>query len=330
MNEVSAASLVEFSSNEQIQNLVGPENENLDTLEKLTGTSITHNGNQFSITASTAQKMKTVRLALEKLYAYAAKSALDPFDVKRLLQESLANNTDTPRLQPIELSRLKGKCIVPKTKGQDIYLQALEAYPLVFVLGAAGTGKTFLSIAFGLEQLAKGRIKRIILVRPAIEAGEKLGFLPGSLQEKINPYLQPFYDALYSLLPLEVIHKKIDTQEIEAAPLAYMRGRTLSDAFIIVDEAQNITHTQMKMLLTRIGEGSRMVITGDPSQIDIARKESSLVSATNTLKQINDVATIVLDESNCVRHPLVKKIMDAYREQEQAISKDTPLRHPNT
>ena len=208
MNEVSAASLVEFSSNEQIQNLVGPENENLDTLEKLTGTSITHNGNQFSITASTAQKMKTVRLALEKLYAYAANSALDPFDVKRLLQESLTTNTDTPRLQPIELSRLKGKRIVPKTKGQDIYLQALEAYPLVFVLGAAGTGKTFLSIAFGLEQLAKGRIKRIILVRPAIEAGEKLGFLPGSLQEKINPYLQPFYDALYSLLPLDVIHKK--------------------------------------------------------------------------------------------------------------------------
>ncbi|MGB1229601.1 MAG: PhoH family protein [Holosporaceae bacterium] len=330
MNEVSAASLVEFSSNEQIQNLVGPENENLDALEKLTGTSITHNGNQFSIRASTAQKMKTVRLALEKLYAYAAKSALDPFDVKRLLQESLTTNTDTPRLQPIELSRLKGKRIVPKTKGQDIYLQALEAYPLVFVLGAAGTGKTFLSIAFGLEQLAKGRVKRIILVRPAIEAGEKLGFLPGSLQEKINPYLQPFYDALYSLLPLDVINKKIDTQEIEAAPLAYMRGRTLSDAFIIVDEAQNITHTQMKMLLTRIGEGSRMVITGDPSQIDIARKESSLVSATNTLKEINDVVTIFLDESNCVRHPLVKKIMDAYREQEQAISKETPLQHSNT
>ena len=317
MREAFATSLIEFTSNQQMQKMVGPNNENITELELLAGVSITQSGNQISIAASSPEKIEKTRRTLEKLYAHAAQYHVDKFDIQRFLEEERTSNSDTPHISAINLEHLRGKKVIPKSTGQRAYIQALHSCKIVFAVGVAGTGKTFLATAFALEKLKKNEVKRIVLVRPAIEAGEKLGFLPGTLQEKITPYMQPFYDAFHHLLPLDVIQKKIDAQEIEIAPLAYMRGRTLSHSFILVDEAQNITHTQMKMLLTRLGENAHMVIAGDPSQLDIMTKESGFLEATQMLKNIHGIQTVHLDESSCIRHPLVKKIIDAYRGKKQ-------------
>lgn len=209
----------------------------------------------------------------------------------------------------------KGKIIRAKTIGQRQYIQAIRHKDLVFCIGPAGTGKTYLAVVMATQALKNGQVKRIILTRPAVEAGESLGFLPGDLKEKVDPYLRPLYDALHDVLGAEQTARMIERGTIEIAPLAYMRGRTLDDAFVILDEAQNTTEAQMKMFLTRLGFGSKMVITGDKTQIDLPKgAKSGLISAENTLSQVKDIEIRYLEQADVVRHPLVAKIIQAYEE----------------
>jgi phosphate starvation-inducible PhoH-like protein len=207
----------------------------------------------------------------------------------------------------------KGKIIRVKTFGQRRYLRAIQTNDLVFGIGPAGTGKTYLAVVMAVQALKNGTVKRIILTRPAVEAGESLGFLPGDLKEKVDPYLRPLYDALHDVLGQEHTVRLIERGTIEIAPLAYMRGRTLEDAFVILDEAQNTTSAQMKMFLTRLGFGSKMVITGDPSQIDLPKGvKSGLIAAQHTLQNVDGIAMTILEQTDVVRHPLVQKIIQAY------------------
>ena len=205
------------------------------------------------------------------------------------------------------------KTIIPKSFGQKKYFEALNNFELVFGLGPAGTGKSYLAVAKGIHMLKKGLIEKIILTRPAVEAGERLGFLPGDMKEKIDPYLRPIYDALYEMMPADRVEKKILSGEIEIAPLAFMRGRTFTNSFVIVDEAQNTTSIQMKMVLTRIGEGSRMVINGDLSQVDLPKGQvSGLNESKKILSKIKDIKIICLEANDVIRHPIVAKIIKAY------------------
>ncbi len=209
----------------------------------------------------------------------------------------------------------KKRQIRPRTATQGEFIQAMNTHDMVFGLGPAGTGKTFLAVAKAVSEMLAGNVDRIILTRPAVEAGENLGFLPGDLKDKIDPYLRPLYDALYDMLPADVVDKKLDSGEIEIAPLAYMRGRTLSHAVVILDEAQNTTGMQMKMFLTRLGEGSRMIINGDLTQTDLPRGIiSGLVEASRILKNIPEVAFVQFSEKDVVRHGLVSKIVKAYEQ----------------
>jgi len=217
--------------------------------------------------------------------------------------------------------RTDRRSITPRSPNQAAYLKALEERDLVFALGPAGTGKTYLAVAAAVSFMRQRRIERIILSRPAVEAGERLGFLPGDLKEKVDPYLRPLYDALQDMLPEGKLQTRIEQGMIEIAPLAFMRGRTLSHAFIILDEAQNTTPSQMKMFLTRLGEGSRMVVTGDPTQIDLpSGAPSGLADAVAKLQGIGEVATVRFDRSDVVRHPLVTKIVEAYENETPAPS----------
>jgi len=211
---------------------------------------------------------------------------------------------------------VRGKVIKPKTLGQKKYVEAVKENDITFAIGPAGTGKTYLAVAMAVSYLQSRKVGRIILVRPAVEAGEKLGFLPGDLKEKIEPYLRPLYDALYEMLDMDKFQKLLESGAIEIAPLAYMRGRTLNDAFVILDEAQNATPEQMKMFLTRLGFGSKMVITGDITQIDLPNKRSGLVEVRDILVGIGGIAFVYLTEQDVVRHELVQKIVKAYEEYE--------------
>ena len=203
--------------------------------------------------------------------------------------------------------------INPRTANQSVFIEAMNTHDMTFGLGPAGTGKTFLAVAKAVADMEANKVEKIILTRPAVEAGENLGFLPGDLKEKIDPYLRPLYDALYDMLPRDIVDKKIENGEIEIAPLAYMRGRTLSHAVVILDEAQNTTPMQMKMFLTRLGEGSKMVINGDLTQTDLPHgMESGLKDATRILKKVNEIAFVEFDEHDVVRHGLVSKIVNAY------------------
>jgi phosphate starvation-inducible PhoH-like protein len=204
--------------------------------------------------------------------------------------------------------------VAPRTANQGAYLKALKLNELVFGVGPAGTGKTYLAVAMAVDALTSGKVDRIILSRPAVEAGERLGFLPGDMREKVDPYLRPLYDALYDMLPGEQVTKRLATGEIEIAPLAFMRGRTLNDAYIILDEAQNTTKEQMRMFLTRLGMGSKVVVTGDPTQVDLPRDSlSGLVEASRILQNVPDIGIIEFDRTDVVRHKLVQRIVEAYR-----------------
>jgi phosphate starvation-inducible PhoH-like protein len=214
--------------------------------------------------------------------------------------------------------RTQRRLVSPRTPVQAAYLRALRDSDMVFALGPAGTGKTYLAVAVAVAMLAKGTVDRIVLSRPAVEAGERLGFLPGDLREKIDPYLRPLYDALYDMLPAEQVMKRLSTGEIEVAPLAFMRGRTLSNSFVIVDEAQNTTPVQMKMLLTRLGENSRMAVTGDLSQIDLpGGVRSGLRDAIDVLARVDGISFIWFTDADVVRHPLVSRIVRAYDERDR-------------
>lgn len=311
-------------NNERLVNLCGPYNKHIHQLEEFYGVKINCRSNQFEITGD-GRQLKTVKNAIETLYNVATNVSLSPATVQLYLNDNRDDDEmidlDADEEQPDSVIpsehhvRNKRGIISGRGKSQQQYLQQIKNHDLTIGVGPAGTGKTYLAVASAVEALENDLVDRLILVRPAVEAGERLGFLPGDLTQKIDPYLRPMYDALFEMLGQPKVAKYIERNIIEIAPLAYMRGRTLNDAFIILDEAQNTTIDQMKMFLTRIGFGSRAVVTGDISQVDLPReKTSGLRHALKILSGIEGVGINRFQRGDIVRHPLVKKIVHAYEE----------------
>ena len=303
--------------NQRLQNLCGPYNKHIQQLEDYYGVKINCRSNQFEISGD-GRRLKTVKSAIETLYNVAANESLSPATVQLYLNDDFENEmdsfsadengSDTTR----HIKNRRGK-ISGRGRSQQQYLEQIQTHDLTIGVGPAGTGKTYLAVSSAVDALENDLVDRLILVRPAVEAGERLGFLPGDLAQKIDPYLRPMYDALFEMLGQQKVAKYIERNIIEIAPLAYMRGRTLNDAFIILDEAQNTTIDQMKMFLTRIGFGSKAVVTGDISQVDLPReKTSGLRHALKILTDIDDVGVTRFQKDDIVRHPLVKKIVHAY------------------
>ena len=305
--------VLEPVDNPRLANLCGPLNEHLSQLEKRLGIEINNRGNTFSIRGD-AKTVNTAAEVLKELYDSTKKNTLSSSDIHLHLQESeLVQGAE--KTQNKNRSTIHTKRVFIKARGenQEKYIKAIEDCDLVFGIGPAGTGKTYLAVACAVEALERDNIRKLVLVRPAVEAGERLGFLPGDLAQKIDPYLRPMYDALYEMMGFEKINKLIDRNVIEIAPLAYMRGRTLNDAFIILDEAQNTTVEQMKMFLTRIGFGSKAIVTGDITQIDLPNsKESGLKHIMRILHDTSGISFCNFQSKDVVRHPLVKKIIQAY------------------
>jgi phosphate starvation-inducible protein PhoH and related proteins len=306
---------------QRLASLCGRHNEHLHQIEKRLGLRITHRGNVFELLGS-PEAMTQGSALLESLYQQTAgPSSLTPEMIHLSLAEfpvSLAGQGEDE--EPFELShelvlRTPKMSVKPRTPHQNLYVQSIMKHDINFGIGPAGTGKTYLAVACAVEALVGEHVERIILVRPAVEAGEKLGFLPGDLNQKVDPYLRPLYDALYDMLGFERVAKLIERNVIEIAPLAYMRGRTLNNAFIILDESQNTTTSQMKMFLTRIGFGSTAVITGDVTQIDLPKgTRSGLVQVTSVLRKVKGISFTWFNSKDVVRHPIVQRIVEAYDE----------------
>ena len=299
-----------------MQQLVGPGDAHLRLLEKLLGVEIACFGNQIKIEGPT-DSIEQARTAIDLLYHKAEKNIeIGEEEVKAAARMSGVGEQKITEqnLEDIVL-KTKKRHIYPRSATQAAYIQEMMKNELVFGLGPAGTGKTYLAVALAVSMMLEGKIDKIILSRPAVEAGENLGFLPGDLKEKVDPYLRPLYDALYEMLPAEQVDKKLAIGEIEIAPLAFMRGRTLSNSFVILDEAQNTTPMQMKMFLTRLGENSRMVVNGDLSQVDLPKGTiSGLRDALETLKGVPNISSVRFSATDVVRHGLVAKIVKAYEE----------------
>ncbi|MEK9674632.1 MAG: PhoH family protein [Candidatus Pelagibacter ubique] len=303
-----------FQDNNLLLGVVGEFNNNLKELEKITNTSIYSRGNSILV-KSDPEKNNLVKNAVQFLTdQFITNGNIEKKDiissVNKFMIEENKNNTN----KNIEyIIKTPKKSVIPRSEKQKNYVRALRESDIVISAGPAGTGKTFLAVAVALTMLLEKKIERIILSRPAVEAGERLGFLPGDMKEKVDPYLRPLYDSLYDLLDFEKIQKKIEIGDIEIAPLAFMRGRTLKNSFAILDEAQNATDTQIKMFLTRIGENSKIVVNGDPSQIDLPNKSlSGLNRSKKILGNLNEISVVDFDHSDVVRHPLVSKIVKAY------------------
>lgn len=313
--------LLEPSNAHRLALLAGELNGHLHHIEKRLGIQIHSRGNVFVLHGA-PEAISLAAKVLQQLYvATQPLGAITPGDVHLALQEQGAPAyTPQPEAadanQPIVI-RTKKVHVKPRGRNQQGYVAAVRAHDINFGVGPAGTGKTYLAVACAVEALLQDQIERILLVRPAVEAGEKLGFLPGDLSQKVDPYLRPLYDALYEMLGFEVVGKLIERHVIEVAPLAYMRGRTLNNAFVILDESQNTTREQMKMFLTRIGFGTTAVITGDPSQIDLPRGQASgLRHALEVLKDVKGISFTHFTSKDVVRHPLVQRIVEAYDAQE--------------
>ena len=306
----------ELFNNTLVQQLVGAQDGNLRLIEKILGVEISSFGNQMKITGS-AEAIEQAKTAIDVLYNKVSKGiSINEEEVKAAVRIA-GGQTDTATAQDLSniVLKTKKRHIYPRSATQAQYIQEMMKNELVFGLGPAGTGKTYLAVALAVSMMLEGRIDKIILSRPAVEAGENLGFLPGDLKEKVDPYLRPLYDALYEMLPAEQVDKKIALGEIEIAPLAFMRGRTLSNAFVILDEAQNTTPMQMKMFLTRLGENSRMVVNGDLSQVDLPRGTiSGLRDALEILQGTPNISSVRFNAADVVRHGLVAKIVKAYEE----------------
>ena len=303
-----------FQNNNLLLGVVGEFNSNLKELEKLTDTNIYSRGNSILI-KSTPKKNELVKNAIKFLAEqFINNGSIEKKDIissinKFMIDEKI-NNANTKIEYIIKTPKTS---VIPRSENQKKYVRSLKDSDIIISTGPAGTGKTFLAVAVALTLLLEKKIERIILSRPAVEAGERLGFLPGDMREKVDPYLRPLYDSLYDLLDFERIQKKIEIGDIEIAPLAFMRGRTLKNCFAILDEAQNATDTQIKMFLTRIGENSKIVINGDPSQIDLPNKNlSGLKKSKQILGHLNEISVIDFDHKDVVRHPLVAKIVKAY------------------
>jgi phosphate starvation-inducible PhoH-like protein len=293
----------------------GVNDANLQELQRTLGVRVSFRGDALALTGTTEQVDRATAVVQGLLDLARMGESVSTEDVYRLAAEGPpADGAATAGEGRIVLPGLR-RAIVPKSQGQRDYLQAISANDIVVGIGPAGTGKTYLAVAKAVEALARKRVKRIILARPAVEAGESLGFLPGDLQAKVDPYLRPLYDALEDMMPHERVQRALETRTIEIAPLAYMRGRTLADAFIILDEAQNATGAQMKMFLTRLGVNSRTVVTGDKTQIDLPKREDSgLVQIERILPGIDGIAFCYLTELDVVRHRIVREIIRAYAE----------------
>jgi phosphate starvation-inducible PhoH-like protein len=312
---------LEFENPQLLGGLFGEYDQNLVAIENRLGVYIAARGNKISIegeedVAARARDVLTGlynRLAQGQEIDAGAVEAVIAMSAEPTLDGVVRTDVSEP---PKVMIRTRKKTIVPRSLTQTRYMEALARDDVIFALGPAGTGKTYLAVAQAVHQLITGSVDRLILSRPAVEAGERLGFLPGDMREKVDPYLRPLYDALYDMLPSDQVERRITSGEIEIAPIAFMRGRTLSDAFVILDEAQNTTPAQMKMFLTRFGENSRMVVCGDPKQVDLPGEGvSGLADAVSRLEGIDRIATVRFGPGDVVRHPIVGKIVEAYEGQ---------------
>ena len=302
---------IQILDNNILLSVVGEFNVNLSQLEKLTKTTLFFRGN--SITAKgTSENLFDVTEAIKFLInKFLLTNSIEKSDIILSVNKNFNSDKNTNVQSFAQLIKTPRKSVIARSQRQSDYIKALRENDIVMALGPAGTGKSFLAVSVAITMLMEKKVERVILSRPAVEAGEKLGFLPGDMKEKVDPYLRPLYDALYELFGFD---KKIETGEIEIAPLAFMRGRTLKNCFAILDEAQNATDTQIKMFLTRIGENSKLVVNGDPSQIDLINKShSGLVKSKNILSDIKEVKIVEFDHADVVRHPLVSKIIKAYQ-----------------
>ena len=302
--------------NVRLANLCGALDENLKQIETALDVTISRRSERFVVSGEASQTALAV-IVLETFYA-RAKNPLNVDEIQLGLIEAVnaGRVADSEEMAPVLMTRradLRGR-----TPRQNQYLRQVQEYDITFGVGPAGTGKTYLAVASAVDSLERDLVKRIVLVRPAVEAGERLGFLPGDLAQKVDPYLRPLYDALYDLAGFDKVGKLLERGAIEIAPLAYMRGRTLNHSFIILDEAQNTTPEQMKMFLTRIGFGSKAVITGDPSQVDLARhQKSGLADAREVLEDVRGIAFTFFQSEDVVRHPLVARIVEAYEKRDK-------------
>jgi phosphate starvation-inducible PhoH-like protein len=307
---------IEFQDSAIARDLFGAHEKNLETLSEKTGVQVTARGTNVLLRSENKQDLDLASKCLFQLYDLLRSGhSLHAQDMEYALR-ILSNNPETD-LKSFFKNNVyvvsPKKTITPKTLTQRAYLSAIREKDMIFAIGPAGTGKTYLSVAMAVLYLLQRKVKRIILARPAVEAGEKLGFLPGDMREKVNPYLRPLYDALHDMLDLQKVQEMIESGLIEIAPLAFMRGRNLNDSFIILDEAQNTTPEQMKMFLTRMGFGSKVIVTGDVTQVDLpGRAESGLIQAQGVLKDIEGIDFVHFHEGDVIRHPLVGKIVKAY------------------
>ena len=307
---------VRIFNNKILMGIVGSFDNNLKELEKISGSKIYFRGNSIAIKGDKYANEK-VKDAIEYLIKrFRSDKKIDGNDVTASLNKDMIQDTKVQStVQSLgETIKTPKRSVIPRSIKQKEYVRSLRTKQIVMSLGPAGTGKTYLAVAVALSMLLEKKVERIILSRPAVEAGERLGFLPGDMKEKIDPYLRPLYDSLYDLLDYDKIQRKIESGSIEIAPLAFMRGRTLKNSFAILDEAQNATETQIKMFLTRIGENSKLVVNGDPSQVDLPNKnQSGLIKSKNILKGIKEISIINFDHQDVMRHPLVTKIVEAYQ-----------------
>ena len=307
---------VNIFNNQILMEIVGSFDNNLKELEKISGSKIYFRGNSISIKGDKLANEK-VKDAIEYLIErFKSDKKIDRSDVVASLNKDIIKDKKniTPVQSSDEIIKTPKRSVIPRSKRQKEYVQALKNNQIIMSLGPAGTGKTYLAVAVALSMLLEKKVERIILSRPAVEAGERLGFLPGDMKDKIDPYLRPLYDSLHDLFDYDKIQRKIESGVIEIAPLAFMRGRTLKNSFAILDEAQNATRTQIKMFLTRIGENSKLVVNGDPSQIDLPNKnQSGLIESQKILKGIKEISIINFDHNDVIRHPLVSKIVEAYQ-----------------
>ena len=304
---------ISITNNEMLMAIVGQFDQNLKNLSKLTSTEVYFRGNSITCKGETEKITLFCEAVKFLINKYFLTNIIEKEDIVLSVKKNF--ETEESNIKSFkQLIKTPKKSVIARSKKQSEYIKALKENDIIMSLGPAGTGKSFLAVSVAITLLMEKKIDRVILSRPAVEAGEKLGFLPGDMKEKVDPYLRPLYDALYELFGADKIDKKIASGEIEIAPLAFMRGRTLKNCFAILDEAQNATDTQIKMFLTRIGENSKLVVNGDPSQVDLINKtQSGLIKSKNILKHIGEIKIVEFDHNDVVRHPLVTKIIRAYQ-----------------